>query len=120
MEAFAGMLTHTDAQIGRLIDYLEQSDQLDNTIIVFLSDNGASAEGGVYGRFNAMSGQRFGGSSFYIKDNRLKYVYNANKFQYFEAVSDIEIPVGDVKLSYSYEYDDSDNTALATIYINDK
>lgn len=57
MEAFAGMLTHTDAQIGRLIEYLEQSEQLDNTVIVFLSDNGASAEGGVYGRFNAMSGQ---------------------------------------------------------------
>ena len=57
MEAFAGMLTHTDAQIGRLIDYLKNSDQYDNTIIVFLSDNGASAEGGVYGRFNGMSGQ---------------------------------------------------------------
>ena len=57
MEAFAGMLTHTDAQIGRLIDYLEESEQLDNTIIVFLSDNGASAEGGVDGRFNAMRGQ---------------------------------------------------------------
>jgi arylsulfatase len=57
MEAFAGMLTHTDAQIGRLLDYLEKSDQLDNTVIVFLSDNGASAEGGVYGRFNGMSGQ---------------------------------------------------------------
>ena len=47
MEAFAGMLTHTDAQIGRLVDYLEKSGQLDDTIIVFLSDNGASAEGGV-------------------------------------------------------------------------
>ncbi len=57
MEAFAGMLTHTDAQIGRLIDYLEMTGQLDNTIIVFLSDNGASAEGGVHGRFNGMSGQ---------------------------------------------------------------
>ncbi len=57
MEAFAGMLTHTDAQIGRLLDYLEKSNQLDNTMIVFLSDNGASAEGGVYGRFNGMSGQ---------------------------------------------------------------
>ncbi len=57
MEAFAGMLTHTDAQIGRLIDYLEKSGQYDNTIIVFLSDNGASAEGGVDGRFNGMCGQ---------------------------------------------------------------
>ncbi|MBR1391894.1 MAG: arylsulfatase [Lachnospiraceae bacterium] len=57
MEAFAGMLTHTDDQIGRLIAYLEESDQLDHTMIVFLSDNGASAEGGIDGRFNAMRGQ---------------------------------------------------------------
>lgn len=57
MEAFAGMLTHTDTQIGRLVDYLEESDQLDNTVIVFLSDNGASAEGGIDGRFNGMRGQ---------------------------------------------------------------
>lgn len=57
MEAFAGMLTHTDAQIGRLIDYLKESRQLDNTVIVFLSDNGASAEGGIDGRFNGMRGQ---------------------------------------------------------------
>lgn len=57
MEAFAGMLTHTDAQIGRLLDYLEKSGVLDDTIIVFLSDNGASAEGGIDGRFNAMRGQ---------------------------------------------------------------
>lgn len=57
MEAFAGMLTHTDAQIGRLLDYLEESEQLDNSVIVFLSDNGASAEGGIDGRFNAMRGQ---------------------------------------------------------------
>lgn len=57
MEAFAGMLTHTDEQIGRLVDYLKESGQLDNTVIVFLSDNGASAEGGIDGRFNGMSGQ---------------------------------------------------------------
>ena len=57
MEAFAGMLTHTDDQIGRLIDYLEDSGQLDNTLIIFLSDNGASAEGGIDGRINAMRGQ---------------------------------------------------------------
>lgn len=57
MEAFAGMLTHTDTQIGKLVDYLEESGQLDNTVIVFLSDNGASAEGGIDGRFNGMRGQ---------------------------------------------------------------
>ncbi len=57
MEAFAGFLEYTDEQIGRLTDYLEEIGQLDNTIIVFLSDNGASAEGGKDGRFNAFKGQ---------------------------------------------------------------
>lgn len=57
MEAFAGMLEHTDAQIGRLVGYLRDANILDDTVIVFLSDNGASAEGGVDGRFNAMRGQ---------------------------------------------------------------
>lgn len=52
METFAGMLEHTDAQIGRLIDYLEQAGILDDTIIVLTSDNGASAEGGRDGHYN--------------------------------------------------------------------
>ncbi len=56
MEAFAGMLEHTDEHIGRLLDYLQEIDKLDNTIIVFLSDNGASGEGGKQGRFNFFSG----------------------------------------------------------------
>ncbi|MBP1560764.1 MAG: arylsulfatase [Oscillospiraceae bacterium] len=57
METFAGFLEHTDEQIGRVIDFLKSIDQFDNTIIVLLSDNGASAEGGIEGRFNAFSGQ---------------------------------------------------------------
>lgn len=52
MEAFAGMLEHTDEQIGRVIDYLEKIGELDNTMIVFLSDNGTSPEGGPGGRLN--------------------------------------------------------------------
>ncbi|MDX6742206.1 arylsulfatase [Actinocorallia sp. A-T 12471] len=51
-EVFAGFLTHTDAQIGRLLDHLEQAGELDNTIVVLFSDNGASAEGGVEGSVN--------------------------------------------------------------------
>ncbi|RVW03114.1 arylsulfatase [Rhodococcus xishaensis] len=51
-EVFAGYLSYTDAQIGRLLDYLDESGQLDNTIIVVLSDNGASGEGGPHGSFN--------------------------------------------------------------------
>ena len=48
-EAFAGFLEHTDAQIGRLVDELERRGELDNTMIVLLSDNGASQEGGPFG-----------------------------------------------------------------------
>ena len=48
-EAFAGFLEHTDAQLGRLFSYLETSDQLDNTIVLLLADNGASQEGGPQG-----------------------------------------------------------------------
>ncbi len=49
MEVYAGFVSHTDAQIGRVIDYLKKIGQYENTIIVFLTDNGASAEGGRWG-----------------------------------------------------------------------
>jgi arylsulfatase A-like enzyme len=48
-EAFAAFLEHTDAQIGRLVAALEHLGQLDNTILLLLSDNGASQEGGQFG-----------------------------------------------------------------------
>ncbi|MCV7286324.1 arylsulfatase [Mycolicibacterium wolinskyi] len=48
-EVFAGFLSYTDAQIGRVLDYLEDTGQLDNTIVVIMSDNGASGEGGPMG-----------------------------------------------------------------------
>ncbi len=51
-EVYAGFLSYTDYHIGRILDYLEDSGQLDNTIIVALSDNGASAEGGPNGLVN--------------------------------------------------------------------
>jgi arylsulfatase len=51
-EVFAGYVEYTDTQVGRLLDYLEESGQLDNTIVVVVSDNGASGEGGPNGTFN--------------------------------------------------------------------
>ncbi len=51
-EVFAGFMSYTDAQLGRILDYLEESGQLDNTIIVVISDNGASGEGGPNGSVN--------------------------------------------------------------------
>ena len=51
-EVYAGFLSHADHEIGRLLDYLEESGQLDNTLIVLVSDNGASGEGGPNGSVN--------------------------------------------------------------------
>ncbi|MHA1543220.1 MAG: sulfatase-like hydrolase/transferase, partial [Candidatus Hodarchaeales archaeon] len=45
-EAFAAFLDHTDHQIGRLISFLEEMGEKENTLFVLLSDNGASQEGG--------------------------------------------------------------------------
>jgi arylsulfatase len=52
MEVFAAMLDHTDHEIGRMIDTLRRIGELDNTLIIVSSDNGASGEGGLAGTFN--------------------------------------------------------------------
>ena len=50
MENYSGFLDHTDEQVGRLIDALEKSGEIDNTLIFYIvGDNGASAEGGLEG-----------------------------------------------------------------------
>ncbi|WP_148613556.1 arylsulfatase [Nocardioides rubriscoriae] len=56
MEVFAGFMTHTDHHIGRLLDSLEERGVADNTIVMVLSDNGASAEGGPTGTINEAAG----------------------------------------------------------------
>jgi arylsulfatase A-like enzyme len=70
-EVYAGFLSHADHQIGRLLDHLEKSDQLDNTLIVLVSDNGASGEGGPNGSVNENA--YFNGIPDDIKNN-LKYL----------------------------------------------
>ncbi|MCP5029728.1 MAG: arylsulfatase [Actinomycetia bacterium] len=54
-EAFAGFLDHTDDQIGRLIEFLSMIDVLDDTLVILLSDNGASQEGGKHGTLNELA-----------------------------------------------------------------
>ena len=51
-EVYAGFLAHADHHIGRLLDYLEETGQLENTLIILVSDNGASGEGGPNGSVN--------------------------------------------------------------------
>lgn len=53
-EAFAAFLDHTDDQIGRLLAGLEDLGRADNTIVMLMSDNGASQEGGPYGVMHEM------------------------------------------------------------------
>lgn len=52
MEAFAGQLAYTDFEFGRVLDYLDRIGELENTMVIFTSDNGASGEGGLHGTFN--------------------------------------------------------------------
>jgi len=53
-EVYAGFLAHADHHIGRLLDYLEETGQRENTLIFLVSDNGASGEGGPDGSVNEM------------------------------------------------------------------
>jgi len=53
MEVYAGYLTYTDFQVGRLLNYLKEIHQLDNTLVfVVIGDNGASKEGTYHGVIN--------------------------------------------------------------------
>src|SRR5262245_36212562 len=56
MENYVAFMAHTDAEVGRLIDSIEQSGELDNTLVFYIvGDNGASGEGGLEGTFNELA-----------------------------------------------------------------
>ncbi len=55
MEVYAGFAEHTDHEVGRLIDALQDMGELNNTLFFYIvGDNGASAEGGPEGTYNEM------------------------------------------------------------------
>ncbi len=70
-EVYAGFSEYTDAQVGRIIDYLEETDQLDNTIVIYAADNGASGEGTPNGSVN--ENKFFNGYPDDLEEN-LKYL----------------------------------------------
>jgi arylsulfatase A-like enzyme len=51
-EVFAGFSEYTDVQVGRIVDFLERTGQLDNTLVLYCADNGASGEGTPNGSVN--------------------------------------------------------------------
>ena len=70
-EVYAGFSTYTDFQVGRIIDYLKETDQYENTIILYAADNGASGEGTPTGSVN--ENKFFNGYPDKIKEN-IKYI----------------------------------------------
>jgi arylsulfatase A-like enzyme len=66
-EAYAALSEYTDHQVGRIVDYLEQSGQLENTLVFYCADNGASAEGSPNGSVN--ENKFFNGWPDEIEDN---------------------------------------------------
>ena len=72
MEAFAGYLNYTDEQLGRLLDYLKEIGQYDNTLIVLLSDNGAAAGGAPYGMLN---------EQYHLLSSRRPDIVNEEQFE---------------------------------------
>ncbi len=56
MEVFCGAVEHIDYQIGRIVDFIEQSGDLDNTLIIYIAgDNGPDPEGGLHGIMNKLT-----------------------------------------------------------------
>jgi len=71
MEVFAAALSHADEQFGRMLDELEFRGELENTLVIVTSDNGASAEGAHHGLYNeAVLGS---GNTNSVEDNMLFY-----------------------------------------------
>ena len=81
--AFAGMLDHADREIARLIGFLKDAGLKDDTLILVLSDNGASQEGGPWGFVNAMGPYNFKGEPIPEKLANLEDVGGPNSHSNF-------------------------------------
>jgi arylsulfatase len=66
MAVYAAQITSMDRGIGKVLDKLEEKGQLNNTLIIFLSDNGGCAEGGIWGFDNFKNGLPPGGVDSYM------------------------------------------------------
>ena len=70
-EVYAAFSEYTDVQVGRIIDYLQSTGQLENTVVLFAADNGASGEGSPNGSVN--ENKFFNGYPDELAEN-LKYI----------------------------------------------
>ncbi|KAI5462837.1 alkaline-phosphatase-like protein [Mariannaea sp. PMI_226] len=80
MEVFAGMVEAIDVNVGKVVDYLEEIGELDNTFVCFLSDNGA--EGAAYEAYPMVQGSMMQHLQKYY-DNSLDNLGNGNSFIWY-------------------------------------
>ncbi|KAM0471956.1 hypothetical protein ACHAPX_009092 [Trichoderma viride] len=80
MEAFSGMVESMDVNIGKVLDELEKQGELDDTFVIFLSDNGA--EGAAYEAYPMIRGPLLEHLDKYY-DNSLENIGNANSFVWY-------------------------------------
>lgn len=80
MECFAGMVDNMDQNIGKVMDYLEATGELDNTVVIFMSDNGA--EGAVFESYPLMGKDLMAVLRRYY-DNQLDNIGNASSFCWY-------------------------------------
>ncbi|MEZ5743486.1 MAG: arylsulfatase [Sphingomonadaceae bacterium] len=71
MEVFAAALSHADEQFGRILDALEARGELENTVVIVTSDNGASAEGNTHGIYTESFLGRMRAAT--LEENQAKY-----------------------------------------------
>ena len=71
MEVYAAQIDQMDQGIGRIVNTLEEGDELDNTLILFLSDNGACAEDQMFGFDCFQNGEPPGGANSYMSYGRV-------------------------------------------------
>ncbi|CCH42563.1 Arylsulfatase [Wickerhamomyces ciferrii] len=79
METYAGMVDVLDKQIGRVLDKLESEGELDNTFILFMSDNGA--EGAIWEAFPLNDHIASLSNQYY--NNKLENIGNKNSFVFY-------------------------------------
>ncbi len=84
-EVYAGFSEYTDAQVGRIVDYLEQTGQLENTIVFYCADNGASGEGSPNGSVN--ENKFFNGYPDELSEN-MKYLRHPRQPGHLQPLSD--------------------------------
>ncbi|GAA3942503.1 arylsulfatase [Microbacterium soli] len=82
-EVYAAYVEHTDAQLGRVFDHLKAVGLMESTIVVVLSDNGASPEGGPQGAFNGRKHLVYEPEEFGVKTRNFEALGTASSYGHY-------------------------------------